>query len=190
MKKSYSVFAFAVMLALITADIQAQEKDADRVGGIRFGYHASNFYKDGDPWASEALGSWYAGFFRDNKVASIIHFGTGLEYFKNGVKLDGGIQRDLHYLSVPLNVKVKLGPAFALTGFAPSFKVAERYVEDGNSEKPSDDMKAEWFDIPFFIGAGVKIFFITVEARYHWGLLEVVEGYTSRYFQLGLGLSF
>jgi len=184
------LLVFAVILSLFVADIQAQDKGGDRVGGIRFGYNASNYYLDGDAWASEAMGSFYAGFFRDNKIASLLHVGTGLEYLKNGVSIDSDNHRDLHYLSIPLNVKLKLGPVFALSGFAPSFKVAERFVEDGNSSKPSDDEKAEWFDVPFFVGAGVKLMFITIEARYHWGLLEVMEGYNARYLQLGLGLSF
>lgn len=190
MKKNFSLIIFAVTVALTTADIQAQDKDGDRVGGIRFGYQASNYYLDGDAWASEAMGSFYAGFFRDNKIAPLLHLGTGLEYFKNGVSVTDDFRRDLHYVSVPLNIKLKLGPVFALTGFAPSFKVAERFVVGDNSEKPSDDEKAEWFDIPFYAGAGVKLLFITIEARYHWGLLEVMEGYNQRYFQLGLGLSF
>ena len=190
MKKNLLVFVIAVTAALITADIQAQDKKGDRVGGIRFGYQASNYYLDGDAWASEAMGSFYAGFFRDNQIAPLLHLGTGLEYFKNGISFTDDLRRDLHYVSVPLNAKIKLGPVFALTGFAPSFKVAERFVDGGDSVKPSDDEKAEWFDVPFFVGAGVKLLFITVEARYHWGLLEVMEGYNQRYLQVGLGLSF
>lgn len=189
MKRTYSVFVFAVLISLFTADIQAQGKDGDRIGGFRFGYHVSNYYLDGEPWAAEGMGSFYAGLFRDNKILPMLYVGTELEYFKNGVQVDD-FQRDLHYLSVPLDVKLKLGPLFVLTGFAPSFKVAERFIEDGNSEKPSEDQKAEWFDVPFFVGAGVKIMFITLEARFNWGLLEVMEGYNSRYLQLGLGISF
>jgi hypothetical protein len=191
MKKKYSVLVLSVIFVLIAADLRAQDKGGDRVGGIRFGYHSSNFVKDGNTWSSDPMQSFYFGFFRDNKIIPLLHLGTGLEYFKNGAKLIGeDIRRDFHYVSVPLNAKLKLGPVFALTGFAPSFKVAERYVVGNNSTKPSDDLKAEWFDIPFFVGAGVKILFITVEARYHWGLLEVSNGYNSQYFQLGLGLSF
>jgi hypothetical protein len=187
MKKHYLLFSFAAAFSLITADLQAA--DGDKVGGLRFGYHSSNLAKDGTNWG-DPVNSFYVGFTRDNQIIPLLHIGTGLEYFKNGVNLTDGIQRDFHYLSVPISAKLKLGPVFAQTGFAPSFKVAERYVTDGNSEKPSDDMKAEWFDIPFFVGAGVKIWMLTLEARYHWGLLEVTDGYKSQYFQLGLGLSF
>ena len=188
MKKTNLLFVFAAVFSLITADLQAQEKKGDRVGGLRFGYHTSSLEKDGDAWGDQ-VNSFYVGFARDNQLMPLLHLGTGLEYFKNGVILTDGIQRDFHYLSIPINAKLKLGPAFALTGFAPSFKVAERYVTDGNSVKPSDNLKAEWFDIPFFVGAGVKIWMLTLEARYHWGLMEVTNGYKSKYFQLGLALS-
>jgi hypothetical protein len=187
MKKHYLLFLFAAAFGLITADLRAA--DGDKVGGLRFGYHSSNLSKDGTNWG-DPVNSFYLGFTRDNQIIPLLHIGTGLEYFKNGVKLRDGIQRDFHYLSVPISAKLKLGPVFAQTGFAPSFKVAERYVTDGNSEKPSDEMKAEWFDIPFFVGAGVKVWMLTLEARFHWGLLEITEGYKSQYFQLGLGLSF
>ena len=191
MKKVYLLFVFAAAFSLITADLQAQDKEGPRFGGLRFGYHSSKYVKDGNTWGTgDPDETFYVGLMRDSKLIPMLHLGTGLEYFKNGVKLADGIQRDFHYLSIPINVKLKLGPAFASAGFAPSFKVAERYVTDGNSEKPSDDMKAEWFDIPFFVGAGVKIWMLTLEARYHWGLLEVTDGYKSQYFQLGLGLSF
>lgn len=36
MKRIFLVLVFAVTAALITADIQAQDKKGDRVGGIRF----------------------------------------------------------------------------------------------------------------------------------------------------------
>ncbi len=190
MKNLTTVLFLAVILTLCTLDLQAQDKEPDRVGGIRFGWHSSQFSKDGEAWSDESMQSFYAGFFRDNKIVPMFHFGTGLEYYKNGVKFDSDNHRDFHYVSVPLNGKFKLGPAFALAGFAPSFKVAERIVTDGDSQKPTDAQKAEWFDIPFYVGAGVKLLFITIEARYHWGLLEVVDGYKANSFQLGLGLSF
>jgi hypothetical protein len=187
MKKPYLLFVFAAAFGLIATDMKAA--DGDRVGGLRFGYHSSVYTKGGEQ-LGDPLNSFYVGFTRDNKLIPMLHLGTGLEYFKNGVKLTDGIQRDFYYLSVPIDATLKLGPVFALTGFAPSFKVAERYVTDGNPVKPSDDMKAEWFDIPFFVGAGVKIWILSLEARYHWGLLEVTDGYKSQYFQLGLGFSF
>ena len=190
MKNLFSVFVLAVILTLFTADLHAQDKGGDRVGGIRFGWHQSAFYEDGNALSNaDPMSSFYAGFFRDNKVIPLLSIGTGLEYFKNGIQYTDDSSLDLHYVSIPLNAKVKLGPVFALTGFAPSIKVAERIKSGGGSVKPGDELKSEWFDIPFYVGAGVKILMITIEARYHWGLLEVNNGLTSRYFQVGVAFS-
>ena len=192
MKNLFSVFVFSVLLVVFTADVNAQDdKKEERVGGIRFGWHQSAYYEDGNAVSdADPMQSFYIGFFKNTKLASLFSFGSGIEYFQNGVNYSGDNKLALHYVSVPLNLNLNIGPVFALSGFAPSLKVAERIVTDGNSVKPTDDLKSEWFDIPFYVGAGVKILFITVEARYHWGLLEVNNGLNSRYFQLGAGLSF
>lgn len=188
MKKIVALFVFALFVsspALLALD----KEDGDRVGGIRLGYHSSQFNLNGS-FYGEPMQTFYAGFFRDQKIVPLLHFGSGLEYYKNGVKIDSDNMRELHYLTIPLNLKLKLGPVFALGGFSPSFKVAERITEDGFKEKPTDDEKAEWFDIPLYLGAGVNIWFLTIEARYHWGMLEVVDGYKTQSFQIGAGISF
>jgi hypothetical protein len=189
MKNSYSFLVLAVIFTFLSVEMLAQEKGGgDRVGGIRLGYHVSQFSDKGESFG-DPMESFYIGLFRDNKVLSLLHFGTGLEYYKNGTKMVD-YERDLYYLSIPMYLKLKLGPVFLLTGFSPSFKVAERIIEDGVSEKPTDEEKAEWFDIPFFVGGGVKISFVTLEVRYHWGLREVTDGYMTQSFQIGAGISF
>ena len=190
MKFFYSVLAVALIIGLFSSEMIAQEKgEGDRVGGIRVGYHASQYYDAGNAYG-DPMQSFYVGLFRDTKIIPLLHFGSGLEYYKNGIKTDDSNMRDLHYLTIPLNLKLKIGPVFALGGFSPSFKVAERITIDGNTEKPTDAQKAEWFDIPLFLGAGVKIWFVSLEARYHWGMMEVTDGYKAQSFQLGAGISF
>ena len=190
MKNICSIIAIAVIFALFTADINAGDKgDGNRVGGVRAGYHSAQFNLNGD-FVGEPLQTLYVGLFRDTKVISLLNFGTGLEYYKHGAKFDSENLRELHYLSIPLDLKVKLGPVFVLGGAAPSFRVADRITTDGNKEKTTDAQKSEWFDIPLFLGAGVNIWFVTIEARYHWGMMEVVDGYKSQSFQLGAGISF
>ena len=190
MKKIYSIFLVAIIFGLFSSEMKAQEKGAgDRVGGIRIGYHSSQFASDGE-FYGDPMQSFYVGLFRDTKIIPLLHFGSGLEYYKNGVKIDDSNKRELHYLTLPLDLKLKLGPVFALGGFSPSFKVAERLTIAGTTAKPTEAQKAEWFDIPFFLGAGVKIWFVSIEARYHWGIMEVTDGYKSQSFQLGAAISF
>lgn len=178
-----------VFLAMMCQENYAQ--DDDEVGGLRFGFHNSAMYKDGNMLpGSVPYQTFYIGLFRDNKLAPLFSLGSGLEYFQNGAKIDDDNKTVLHYISVPLNVKLKIGPAFGLTGFAPSFRVSEQQYLLGVKTTPSGDDKSDWFDIPFILGAGVKVLFVTVEARYHWGLRDVKNSYRNQYFQLGAGISF
>lgn len=187
MKNISLIIGLALIFAFCTEDISAS--DGDRVGGLRAGYHSAQFNLNGD-FVGEPIQTFYLGFFRDQKVFPMLHFGSGLEYYKNGTIFDSENLRELHYLSIPLNLKVKLGPVFVLAGAAPSFRVADRINIGGVKEKPTDEEKSNWFDIPLFVGAGVKIAIVTIEARYHWGMLEVVDGYKSQSFQIGAGISF
>ena len=190
MRKRTFLIITAVLLGMgIT---QAQDpKEGHKVGGIRAGFHSAGLFEDGSkPDTSSALTSFYVGFFRDTKIIPLLHFGAGLEYFQNGMEYSTNTSRVLHTISVPLDLKLKLGPVFALTGFAANFKVSEKVIYRDNSTNPIDSDKSNWFDVPFFVGAGVKIWFVSVEARYHWGLLEVRNGKHSQYFQLGAAISF
>jgi hypothetical protein len=191
MKKQ--LFLFAIILMLFTGLAMAQEdKHHNKVGGIRAGWQNAGFFLDGSKYpGSEAYQTFYLGFFRDNKLAPMFYHGSGLDYFQTGIQMGGEKDRLLHYISLPNYLKFKLGPAFLLGGVAPSFKVAEKVNVGGENVNPLDANKSNWFDIPAFAGVGVKILFITVEARYHWGLVKLNDdGYMNQYFQLGAGLSF
>ena len=65
-----------------------------------------------------------------------------------------------------------------------------KYTAGDYETSPGDADKSNWFDAPVFLGAGVKIWFVSVEARYHWGLIEVRNGLKSQYFQVGGAVSF
>ena len=190
MKKKALVVITALLFGLCLT--QAQDKnEGNKVGGIRAGWHSAGIFEDGSKAdTANSLNSFYVGFFRDTKIIPLLHFGSGIEYFQNGMEYSSNTKRVLHTLSVPLDLKLKLGPIFALTGFAANFKVAERVVYKGESAKPIDSDLSNWFDIPFFLGAGVKIWKVSVEARYHWGLLEVRNGKHSQYLQIGGAISF
>lgn len=185
-------FLLALFLMLGTYSMQAQEgRSKNRVGGIRAGYHAATMaLKDSDVDTTNVLGGFYAGFYRDNQVASILSIGTGLEYFKNGAEYSENSSRALHTISVPVSLKVNLGPIFALGGIGANFMVSEKLVYNDTNYDIPEGQKSNWFDAPAFLGAGVKLWKLVIEARYHWGLLEVNDGYYNRYFQLGAGISF
>ena len=189
MKKGILFLLSALVIG--TYGSNAQDKDKQKVGGIRAGFQSAYMVEEGSkPDTANSLNSFYVGFFRDKKISPLLFFGSGLEYFQNGMKYPGDTKRVLHTISIPLDLKLKLGPVFALGGAAANFKVAEKIVVEDNSVNPAEGNVSNWFDIPVFLGAGVKISIITIEARYHWGLLEVRNGLHSRYLQIGAGISF
>ena len=181
--KNRSIFLVTLCFIGITIQLQAQ-----KIGGIRAGWQNAVLVSDGD--AADALQSFYVGLYRNNKFGGIFAISTGIEYFQNGTELDANNYAKLHYISVPLGFRVKLGPVFAIAGPALNFKVAEKQRLAGLEIPVTDENKAAFFDLPVFLGAGVKIFMFTIEARYHWGLLDVYDGTKNQYFQLGAGLSF
>lgn len=179
------------ILLIISYSINAQDDGKKQKIGIRAGFHsAAMVYEGSKPDTAKSLSSFYVGLFRDNKIAPILHFGTGIEYFQNGLKYTNNSKRVLHTLSIPLDLKVKLGPVFVLGGAAANFKVKEQIVIGDNKNNPMEGDKTKGFDIAAFAGAGVKILFISVEARYHWGLIDARNSLKHRYFQLGAAVSF
>ena len=184
------ILVFCVFFGFAFAPATAQD-DKPKKNGIRAGYHGATLvYEGSEPDSASTLSSFYVGFFRSKKIATILHFDSGIEYFQNGVSYSSNSKRVLHTISVPLDLRLKVGPVYGVGGAAMNFKVSEEYKYGSNSYKPSDASKSNWFDIAAFAGAGVKIWILSVEARYHWGLLEVRNDLNSRYFQLGAAISF
>lgn len=180
----------AVVTLLVAHTVYAQNDFMESVS-IRGGFHSANLVYDGSkPDTTQSLNGFYFGFVKEQKLAEIFYLGTGLEYFQNGIRYSNNSERILHTISIPVDLKLKLGPAFGLAGAAANFKVAEKFALGNNNYNPADMDKSNWFDIPVFLGAGVKILFVTIEARYHWGLFEVRNGLKSEYFQLGAALTF
>jgi hypothetical protein len=157
--------------------------------GIRAGSEVSAMYKDGSRVSgTDIYSSFYAGVFRDKKIIPLLHFGMGFEYLQNGAGLPNDQKLVLRYLSVPLYLKAKFGPVFALSGVGANFKLSEKVYDRSTTSNP--DQKSKVVDFPFFVGAGVKILIFTVEARYHWGLVKINEGASAKYLQLGAAVSF
>ena len=188
MKKIVTTTVLIICIASISAYAQ---DDKPKKNGIRVGFHSASMVDAGsEPDTANALNSFYVGFFRSKKVASILHFDSGIEYFQNGLKYTGNSKRTLHTVSIPLDLRLKIGPVYALGGAAINFKVSESYDIGDNSYPPTDNDKSNWFDVAAFAGAGVKIWILSVEARYHWGLIEVRDDLYNRYFQIGAAVSF
>ena len=189
MKKVIFLTLFVINITLIAV---AQDKKDRGQFGVRAGWHSALVTRDGAGILStEPLNTFYVGIFKEKKLASVLYFGAGLEYFQNGFQSSViDLKRKLHYISLPLYLKVKLGPVFATGGTALNFKVAENIRFKDTSLDPLTE-KSRIFDLPLHVGLGVKIFMISIEARYNWGMINLNElGTKNQYFQLGLAVSF
>ena len=178
MKKQF-LLIFALSLFAL------QNVSAQKIGGIRAGWHSATLVNDGE--AADALSAFYVGLFRVNDFkVPFLALSTGLEYFQNGYYVNDNNYTKLHTLAVPIGLRGKIGPVFAEVGPSLNFTLGETSRELG--EDISSD--PAFFDIPIFVGAGVKILMFTIEARYGWGMIDVYEGGTkSQYLQVGAGIS-
>lgn len=188
MKTITKFLALAFIISIISADCFAGGDD--KIGGIRAGYHSANVYIDGSKVDADPLNSFYVGYYKNNRIVPVLNWGFGLEYFQNGYKVNDDNKLKLGYLSVPLNLKLKLGPVVALGGVAPSVKITDKYTFLGTTNPDGYD-KAKSFDAPLFVGGGFEFLMFTIEARYHWGTVDLYDsGERNRYLQIGAGVSF
>ena len=162
--------------------------------GIRAGWQMSNFYSDGNS-VGDNLSSFYIGVFGEKKLIPLLSLGVGLEYSSNGSTQNSPDAKYVrHIISLPVYLKVKLGPVFALAGTAANFGVADKFSIEGENIDLNDILKTNVFNLPIYMGIGVKVSIISIEARYHLGLLDLDKtdnsSKTTQYFQLGAAVSF
>ena len=135
--------------------------------GIRAGWNYAGTFANGDQFEG-SLPNFYAGIFRNNKFGGILALHTRL-----------------HVLSVPVGLRVKLGPLFAIGGAGLNFNVGENNEGLVANAAPKNNV----FDLPLFLGVGFKIAIVSIEARYNWGVIDANSlGQQNQYFQIGAGL--
>lgn len=193
MKKSnfFTAIMIATMLAT-TCNINAQDDDKNKPAkiGVRAGWNYAAMFIDGDQLAgTDRMNSFYVGLFKEKKIVPLLRFGSGIEYFKNGYTLSGDLKREMHYISIPLYLKVKIGPVYATGGSGLNFLVSEKLPESALLD-PLNNQKTSFFDMPFQLGAGLKILMFSIEARYNWGMFNVNGDANDQYLQLGFTVSF
>ena len=97
--------------------------------------------------------------------------------------------RKLHYAGIPLAIRIHFGPWHLQSGVSANFKFYERWVVNDQDILHKNN-RSLWFDLPLQLAGGVKIMDVIIEARIHFGLLDVYEGNRNNYLQLGLAYSF
>ena len=178
-------FASILFIAALVCSSVHAEGDT-KLGGVRAGFHRSNIMYNGSTNAGYNE-TFYIGVYKNNKIIPTLHWMVGLEYFQNGYSDASSSKRLMSTVSVPVTAKFKIGPFFALGGLAGNFKLSDDFVNGGVDQgKQGSD-----FDVPLILGAGFSILILNIEARYHWGMIDVDEkGGRNEYLQLGVGASF
>ncbi|MCU4174387.1 outer membrane beta-barrel protein [Carboxylicivirga sp. N1Y90] len=179
------------VLSISSISLSAQDKnDKPAKIGVRAGWNYASMFIDNEELSgAEHINSFYIGVFKEKKMVPLLRLGSGLEYFQNGYKVTDNITREIHYISVPLYLKLKIGPVYATGGTGFNFKVSEEIPGSALAD-PLNNEKTQFFDMPFQLGAGLKILMFSVEARYNWGMFNVHKEASNQYMQLGFTVSF
>lgn len=158
--------------------------------GVRAGYQVAQTNNGGNQIGGN-LGYFYLGGFKNNKlgIGSFLMFHTGLEYMQKGHRTDDANFRRIDYLSIPVGLRAKFGPAFAQIGINGNVKLSERYQVNGSDALNSSN-ETNSFDLPAHIGLGMKILIFEIEARYHQGFIDVNNGNKNSYLQIGAAIEF
>ena len=185
--KRFFIFSILVAgFAIYSHSVQAQGK---RSIGIRAGYQISGLFEgSGRLTGTSNYGSFYSGLFKEKKMLPFLHLGTGLEYCQNGAELTGDRKQVISYLGIPVHLKAKLGPLYALVGVQPKVKLSEKIILDGDKTSPTDEQKSKTMDFPAYGGIGFNILIVSIEARYHYSMFETNHGARNAYLQLGATL--
>lgn len=171
MKKLLGI-AFILLAAV---SVQAQKSI-----GVRAGYQNTHMVVDGSKIGSSG-NSFFVNVYKDSRILPFLHFHSGIQYSQAESTINGN-DYQINYLGAPLGLKAKVGPIYAIGGATVNFKLSE-------NNEPWDE-SAKRYDTNLFLGAGLNILFLNVNARYAWGLTDVNRGIHNNAFQLGLGIRF
>ena len=193
--KKIKLFVIAILISVPMTNAFAGDDDDGGKKGVRAGWQMSNFYDNGKT-TDDNLSSFYVGVYGEKKLIPLLKLGTGIEYSSVGTVSstieDTKYTRNMIY--IPVYLKLKLGPVFALGGASANFGISNKFKLAGENVDLSDQAKTNVFDVPVFLGVGVKFMMISIEARYNWGTMNLSKidntSYTNQYFQLGAALSF
>jgi hypothetical protein len=177
-----------VILVLVVAlTVVSGSLFAGKDRGIRGGYIEGKLDKGSAGLFDKGYNSFYVGFFNDQKIIPMLYFYSGLDYYQTGSKTNDDNKLVLHYCSIPIALKLKIGPVMAFGGVHGAVKVSSRLTVLGESS-PAKDFST--FDAGAFLGAGLHILFIGAEVKYTWGLVDIYNGYKNNFWQFGLTLGF
>ena len=181
-KKMVCLLVVVIAMTLVSGPLPAKNRR-----GVRFGYIDSKLDRGGAGLFDRGYSSFYVGFYNDQRIIPMLYFSSGLDYYQTGSKQSEGNKLVLHWISVPLSLKLKVGPVHGFGGVHGAVKVSSKLTVVGADVSAKDF--GSW-DAGAFVGAGIQILFISAEVKYNWGLVDIYSGYKNNFLQAGLTLSF
>jgi len=172
---------FTIAFTLLIGSLHAQQKKSF---GVRSGYSSTFNSKGGDKVGS-SNSNYFINVYKDTKVFPFLHFQSGLEYSRTGGTINK-ISHNINYIGVPLGLKVKMGPIYAIGGGTFNVKLSESGVRTDSPFKG----KSKWYDSNAFIGAGIELFIVTFDIKYTHGLTNVNNGFRNNGYQASVGFRF
>lgn len=158
--------------------------------GVRAGVQGAGTFNDGEV-VENALPAFYLGLFRDQSIfmSGFVSLTPGIEYMQNGYWTDSENLRRIHYIALPLALRLHFGPFHAQFGYSANVRIGERLLINAE-DSLNNSNRSKTLDIPIQAGVGVKIYNFSLEGRFHYGFMDVNQGNQNAYLQLGVALSF
>jgi hypothetical protein len=161
----------ALSAFLVATPVQGQQG----VGvGVKGGWLYSSFSEANSDFDNNS--GWAAGIFFGGNRDGVVGVQGEVLYAKKGAK-EGQSSVDLHYLEIPILARLNLGSSNRNTGAllyaigGPVFDVRLKAEQDSFNVKDN----YESTDVGVIAGAGVEISRFLIEARYNWGLRNILK---------------
>ncbi len=191
MRKVLFIMAAVALLIATPNHVNAEEGPDGK--GIRAGWQSS-YLTIGNQELSESSNGFYVGFFKSNNIGiDLLKLNSGIEYYQiNGkANSDLNLKTDLklHYLSIPISLRAKIGPVYGFAGVNGAIKLGGDFTFMGEDIGVSD---VSTFDAGGHLGIGFKFMMLGVEAKYNWGFVDIMDDVDSKteYLQIGAVLFF
>lgn len=184
----------AVVAMMISAATFAQNEVGQLTIQPKVGVNIANItdVNDADPRIGLAAGAEFEYGLTDN-----IGLSAGVLYSMQGVKtiiVDDDCTSKLDYLNVPILANFYVAKGFAVKlGVQPGFKLSSKAKfkgSGGSKEVDVDGFKSVDLSIP--VGVSYQYQNIVFDARYNWGVTNIVEDSDSKHsvFQITVGYKF
>lgn len=184
----------AVVAMMISAATFAQNEVGQLTIQPKVGVNIANItdVNDADPRIGLAAGAEFEYGLTDN-----IGLSAGVLYSMQGVKtiiVDDDCTSKLDYLNVPILANFYIAKGFAVKlGVQPGFKLSSKAKfkgSGGSKEVDVDGFKSVDLSIP--VGLSYQYQNIVFDARYNWGVTNIVEDSDSKHsvFQITVGYKF